>query len=42
MNHKSGEAKLKDMAYFTVGQPKDFNNSRCFFITKNDNSKEVK
>jgi hypothetical protein len=39
-NHKNGEVKLKDLDFFTTGQPKDFNHSRCFFITKTGGSSE--
>lgn len=40
--HKNGEVKLKDLSYFTTGQPGEYKHSRCFFIVKNDNTKEVK
>jgi len=38
--HKNKEAKLKDLSYFTTGQPKDFNQSRCFFIVRSDGTQE--
>jgi len=38
--HKNGEAKLKDLSYFTTGKPPDHNTSRCFVIMKIDGSQD--
>jgi len=38
--HKNKDAKLKDLSYFTTGQPKEFASSRCFFIVKSDGTQE--
>ena len=38
--HRNFEEKAKDLSYFTSGQPKEHDYSRCFFIVKNDTSKE--
>jgi hypothetical protein len=39
-NHNNGELKLKNFSFFTSGKPKEHDYSRCFFIIKNDSSKE--
>ncbi len=39
-SHKNFEGKSKDISYFTTGQPREHEYSRCFFIVRGDDSKE--
>mgnify|MGYP001613615720 CR=1 FL=1 len=39
-HHKNGEIKLKDLNYFTA-MNSQFTHSRCFFVVKTDESKDV-
>ncbi len=38
--HDKAEEKLKDLADFTVGLHPEFQQTRCFFVIKNDGTKE--
>lgn len=38
--HHNSEEKLKNLQSIAVGKPEKYQNSRCFIITKNDNTKD--
>lgn len=39
-HHDKAEEKLKDVKDFTVGLHPEYKQTRCFFVVKNDGSKE--
>lgn len=39
-HHEKAEEKLKDIKDFTVGLHPEYKQTRCFFVIKNDDSKE--
>ena len=39
-SHTNFEKKTENLSFFTTGKPKEHDYSRCFFIVKNDDSKE--
>jgi hypothetical protein len=39
-HHEKAEEKLKDLKDFTVGLHPEFKETRCFFVIKEDGSKD--
>ncbi len=40
-HHKNADEKLQDLSYFTVSPHSEHSYSRCFYIVRNDGTKEV-